>query len=127
MHVQEAQGPGKIDRAHVNRRFCQHEQHQRQRHVMAENTNAHYASPIYFMLLLPANITVPCRTTYDRPYSPSGSVLLLCPSSGLTGGVYPRRSTVSPQPIEPRPEKVAPALAQCQSCPSAGIMPTSAC
>ncbi len=44
--VQEAQGPGKIDRAHVDRRLHQHEQHQRQRHVMAENANAHYAPPI---------------------------------------------------------------------------------
>src|SRR5437660_942023 len=60
--------------------------------------------PIYLLLylLLPATYPpVPKRLMTDPIVRLDR---FLCPSTGLTGGVYPRRSSVSPQPIAPRPE-----------------------
>src|SRR5437899_2832074 len=60
--------------------------------------------PIYLLLylLLPAICPpVPKRLMTDPIVRLDR---FLCPSSGLTGGIYPRRSSVSPQPIAPRPE-----------------------
>src|SRR6267154_491068 len=71
VNVEEANSPRQIDRAHVDRRFREHQQQKRQRHVVPENTNAQYPS---LHLRPSSNLTTRAVRAYDRPNSPFGSV-----------------------------------------------------
>src|SRR5882724_2101266 len=59
--------------------------------------------------------TCPCRTSYDRPYSPFGSILL-CPSTGLAGGSMLGDPVLLRNRSRLGPRRLRPLLARRRSC-----------